>query len=298
MKRRVARAQRWGTAVSGVLAGILLMSLPSWAHRPQVASITPADEPRGWLVIEGGSYPMNQVVAEKFRELIGGADSKVLVVPTAMADSELSPELSADGSKGAGEFMGLRNYEVFNTHDRTKADTEQFASRIRTARGVWFNGGRPGRLVEAYLGTRTHRELEAFYTQGGVIGGSSAGAMILSSFLVRGGVENDDFQNYVSKKNRVGFGFLRNAAIDVHIGQRPNGEGDLAQVVSANPGVLGIGVEAGVAVVVHGHQLEVIGRPRGRAAITDGQLHDGKPYYFLTPGDRYDLARRVVIAAR
>jgi len=298
MKQRVVEVGHWSTRVSGVLAGILLISISGWAPRPQVASIAPADEPRGWLVIEGGSYPMNQAVAEKFRELIGGADSKVLVVPTAMADSELSPELSADGSKGVGEFMGLRNYEVLNTHDRAKADTEEFAGRIRTARGVWFNGGRSGRLAEAYLGTRTHRELESFYKQGGVIGGSSAGAMILSSFLVRGGVENEDFQNYISKKNRVGFGFLRNAAIDVHIGQRPNGESDLAQVVSANPGVLGIGVEAGVAVVVHGNQLEVIGRPRGRAAITDGQLHDGKAYYFLTPGDRYDLARRVVIAAR
>jgi cyanophycinase-like exopeptidase len=122
--------------------------------------------------------------------------------------------------------------------------------------------------------------------------------MILSSFLVRGGVENDDFQNYVSKKNRAGLGLLPNAAIDVHIGQRPNGESDLAQIVSANPGVLGVGVEAGIAVVVHGNQLEVIGRPRGRAAITDGQLHEGKPYFFLTPGDRYDLARRAVITAR
>jgi cyanophycinase-like exopeptidase len=119
--------------------------------------------------------------------------------------------------------------------------------------------------------------------------------MILSSFLVRGGVENEDFQNYISKKNRVGLGFLPNAAIDVHIGQRPNGEGDLAQIVTAYPGVLGIGVEAGTSAVVHGNQLEVVGRPLGRVAITDGQLHDGKPYYFLKRGDRFDLARRVLI---
>jgi cyanophycinase len=259
-----------------------------------VATTRAQDEPRGWLVIEGGSYPLNAIVAAKFRELVGGADAKVLLVPTAMADSDvdLSPGALAD----AGKALGLRNVEFFNTHDRTEADSETFAARIRGARGVWFGGGRPGRLAEAYLGTRTQRELESFYKQGGVVGGSSAGAMILSSFLVRGGVENEDFQNYISKRNRVGFGLLPNAAIDVHIGQRPNGEADLAQVVTADPRLLGVGVEAGTSAVVHGSQLEVVGRPLGRVAITDGQLHDGKPYFFLKQGDRFDLARRVVIA--
>ncbi len=283
----------------GVLCGlatILSTCTANGRQRPETASIANRDEPRGWLVIEGGSFPTYPAVADKFRELIGGADSKVLLVTTALADSEMSAESRTDGVRGTAEFMGLRNYEIFNTHDRKRADSEEFANRIRTAKGVWFNGGRPGRIAEAYLDTRTHRELLSFYEKGGVIGGSSAGAMILSSFLVRGGIENEDFRNYISKKNRVGLGFLPNAAIDVHIGQRPNGEADLTQIVSAYPGVLGIGVEAGIAVVVHGHQLEVIGRPRGRAAITDGQVHDGKPYFFLKPGDRFDLVQRTVIA--
>ena len=287
--------RRRSGATVGLFAAIFLGCTAGSGQRPETAAIAATDEPRGWLVIEGGSFPTYPAVAEKFRELIGGADSKVLVVPTALADSELSVESRTDGARGTAEFMGLRNYEIFHTHDRKRADSEEFASRIRTARGVWFNGGRPGRIAEAYLGTRTQRELLEFYKNGGVIGGSSAGAMILSSFLVRGGIENEDFRNYISKKNRVGLGFLPNAAIDVHIGQRPNGEADLAQIVSAYPGILGIGVEAGIAVVVHGHQLEVIGRPRGHAAITDGKLHDGKPYFFLKPGDRYDLSQRAVI---
>ena len=53
----------------------------------------------------------------------------------------------------------------------------------------------------------------------------------------------------------------------------------------------------GTAVVVHANSLEVIGGPLARATITDGQLHDGKPYYFLKGGDRFDLARRLVIAS-
>jgi cyanophycinase len=295
MKQRVVDvAVRWSRGLFGVLTAILLIAISGGARRLEMAAMATTDEPRGWLLIEGGSYPVNPVVAERFRELIGGADAKVLLVPTAMADSELNPELNAAAAKD----LGLRNYELFNTHDRTQADREEFAARIRSARGVWFGGGRPGRLAEAYLGTRTHRELESFYKHGGVIGGSSAGAMILSSFLVRGGVESEDFRNLISKKNRVGFGFLQNAAIDVHVNQRPNGEGDLAQVVAAYPGLLGIGVDAGTAIVVHGNQFEVIGGPRARVVITDGRLHDGKPYYFLKPGDRFDLARRLVIAAR
>jgi cyanophycinase len=294
MKQRVLDvALRRSRSVFGVLAAILLIGISGAARQPEMAAMTSTAEPRGWLVIEGGSYPVNPVIAEKFRELIGGADAKVLLVPTAMADSELNPELNASAAKD----LGLRNYDVFNTHDRKQADRKEFSARIRSARGVWFGGGRPGRLAEAYLNTRTYRELESFYKHGGVIGGSSAGAMILSSFLVRGGVENDDFRNLISIKNRVGFGFLPNAAIDVHINQRPNGEGDLAQLVAAYPGVLGIGVDAGTAAVVHGNQLEVIGGARARLTITDGQLHDGKPYYFLKRGDRFDLARRVAIAA-
>ena len=267
----------------------LLMTVVVLLARPaaQVGDVT-----QGWLVIEGGSYPLDATVLAKFRELLGGPNAKVLVIPTALGDSDLTAEALAN----AGKDLGLPNVEVFHTRDRAQADSEEFAARIRSARGVWFGGGRPGRLAETYLGTRTHRELEALYKRGGVIGGSSAGAMILSSFLIRGGVENDDFKEYVSKTNRVGLGFLANAAIDVHIGQRPNGEADLAPVVAAHPGLLGIGVEAGTSAVVHGNQLEVVGRPLGRVAITDGRLHDGKPYYFLKQGDRFDLTRREVIA--
>ena len=255
------------------------------------------EEPRGWLVIEGGSYPFSPVVAQKFRELIGGADAKVLIIPTALDDKQVQSDLKAGLIDAAArDGLGLRNYEVFNTHDRQQADREEFASRIRSARGIWFNGGRPGRIAEAYLGTRTQRELKSFYVRGGVIGGTSAGALILSSFLVRGGVDDEDFRRLISQKNRTGFGFLPNAVIDVHVSQR-HGEGDLTPIVAANPELLGIGVDAGTAIVVHGKEFEVIGGPTARVTITDGKQHDGTSYYFLKRGDHFDLSRRMPITA-
>lgn len=261
-----------------------------------LAGLNAADEPRGWLVIEGGSAPLNPVVAQKFRELIGGADTKVLVVPTALDDENIRKQIH-DGifDLAAREQMGLRNYELFNTHDRVEADSDAFASRIRQARGIWFGGGRTGRIAEAFLGTRTQHEIESFYRNGGVIGGTSAGSMILSSFLVRGGIENEDFSRYISQKNRVGLGLLPGAAIDVHVNQRPNGESDMRQILAIHPELLGISVDAGSAIVVHGNQFEVIGGSKARVTITDGTEHGGKPYYFLKNGDRFDLARRAVL---
>src|SRR5215211_2373241 len=75
-----------GVAVA-LLAAVLLARSAGGGQPAETASIAATDEPRGWLVIEGGSFPTYPSVAEKFRELIGSADSKVLLVTTALADS-------------------------------------------------------------------------------------------------------------------------------------------------------------------------------------------------------------------
>ncbi len=57
---------------------------------------------------------------------------------------------------------------------------------LGNAQAVWISGGRQWRLADAYLHTRTHRELFALLDWGGLIGGSSAGASIMASYLIRG----------------------------------------------------------------------------------------------------------------
>jgi len=154
---------------------------------------------------------LNPVVAQKFRELIGGADASVLIVPTAFDDERQQQEMQSGLFDLAAKMhMGLRKLRSLQ-HSRpaSRADSKEFAARIRSARAGFGSGeGGPGRIAEAYLGTQTQSELESFYKNGGVIGGTSAGAMILSSFLVRGGVDNEDFSRLISRKNRDGLGLL------------------------------------------------------------------------------------------
>jgi cyanophycinase len=211
------------------------------------------------------------------------------VIPSA---SETDPgDLKRAGEQFSKAF-GFTNATVLHTRDRTQADSEEFVEPLKKAKAVWFDGGRQWRLVDAFAGTRTQREIEAVLARGGVIGGSSAGATIQGSYLVRGAREGN--QVMMAKGYEEGFGYLRGVAIDQHILPR-NRVDDLVPVIEAHPELLGLGIDESTAVVVTGDRFEVIGR--GVVGIYDGKDHDGKRYYLLAPGEKYDLkARRRVVA--
>jgi cyanophycinase len=79
--------------------------------------------------------------------------------------------------------------------------------------------------------------------------------------------------------------------IDQHLLKR-NREFDLVPVIESHPDLLGIGLDEDTAIVVRGDRFEVMGS--GYAAIYDHthRLDGGGPFYFLAPGDRYDLKTR------
>jgi cyanophycinase len=159
---------------------------------------------------------------------------------------------------------------------------------LQRARGVWFPGGRQWRLADAYLGTRVHHELTQVLARGGVVGGSSAGATILGSYLVRG----DTATNAVMMgDHEMGFGFLRETAIDQHLLRR-NRQFDLIEVIETHPNLLGLGLDEDTAIVVQGDAFEVIGRSYVVIYDFDRLLDSGGRFYFLGAGDRYDLHRR------
>ena len=165
---------------------------------------------------------------------------------------------------------------------------KEFAAPLRKATGVWFGGGRQWRLVDSYWDTITLKEIWNLLNRGGVIGGTSAGASIQASYLVRGAREGNTVM--MAPGYEAGFGFLKNVAVDQHINTRKR-EADLKEVITAHPDLLGIGLYESTAIVVQGDKFEVIGE--GQVAITDGKDYAGKSYYFLSVGERFDLRKRV-----
>ena len=145
------------------------------------------------------------------------------------------------------------------------------------------NGG----LVDAYMGTRTQREIEAVLARGGVIGGGSAGATIQGSYLVRGAREGNHIM--MAKGYEQGFGYLRGVAIDQHLLTRQR-QDDLVEVITKKPELLGLGIDEPTAIVVTGDRFEVIGKTV--VGVYDGKDHDGKQLFISDARRSIDLKLR------
>jgi cyanophycinase len=247
----------------------------------QAQEIGPA---HGSLVIVGGGQ-LDPAILARFLELAGGVDAPIVVIPT--AGGAEAYDQYWDGLRGL-RAAGATNLTVLHTTDRAVANSDAFVEPIRSARGVWFSGGRQWRIADSYLGTRTHEELWALLQRGGVIGGTSAGATIQGSYLARGDTRGNTI---MMGDHEEGLGFLKHTAIDQHLLRR-NRQFDLLEIVRAHPELLGIGIDENTAIVVEGDRFTVMGA--GYVAIYDHEraLDSGGQFYFLAPGDRFDLRNR------
>jgi cyanophycinase len=259
------------------LALLLGTSLAASEHGPD----------KGTLVIVGGNI-QDPAIVRRFIDLAGGPDQPIVIIPTAGEDDEHEAFDQYWSGLKQWRDSGARNLTVLHTRDRKVADTDGFARPIRDARGVFFTGGRQWRLADSYLDTATHRALVALLGRGGVIGGSSAGASILASFMVRGDTKSNE---KMIGDHTVGLGFLKNAAVDQHLLRR-NRQFDMLEVIDAHPQLLGIGLDEDTAIVVQGDRFDVIGR--SYAVIYSNQPVAGASgrFFFMGAGDRFDMKTR------
>lgn len=252
---------------------------------------------KGTLVIVGGGSTNNTGIMEKFVELAGGVDAKFVVVPTAGGNKTPTGEIKVykeEDVVAGWKRRGIKNVRMLHTHDPKVADTEEFASILKDANAVWFDGGRQWNIVDSYMNTLTYREFHKVLERGGVIGGSSAGATIQGDYLVRGAIAGPDIMMTPEKEHEHGFNFLRKSAIDQHINTRMRWD-DLIPVIKKYSNLLGIGLSEGTAIIVNGDRFEVMGA--WKVAIHDNtHVYQPweKPYYVLSAGDVYNMKTRKI----
>jgi len=267
----------WLSMVLAVAPGIAV------AQGTEAPPLGPAvGHPVGTVVIAGGGT-LGPEIWTRFVELAGGSAASIVVIPTASEEDEFPEDWSILTSL---KDAGATRVALLHTRDRDLANTDAFAAPLREATGVWIPGGRQHRLVDAYLDTQVHDELFRILDRGGVIGGSSAGASILASFLVRGDPATN--QRVMSEDYLAGFGVLEGTAIDQHLLVRSR-ERDLWAVLERYPELLGIGIDEGTALVIEGDLAEVVGVSQVLMYSSNGIDSDPQT---LVEGDRFHLSVR------
>ncbi len=111
--------------------------------------------------------------------------ARVACVPTASAPDG-DAVFARWGRQGVAHFSRLgAQAEAVLIRDRTQADDEAWAARVRAANFVYLSGGKPDYLHSTLTGTRTYAALLEVLDRGGVVAGCSAGAMIWGGVIPR-----------------------------------------------------------------------------------------------------------------
>jgi cyanophycinase len=281
------------------LLSAAFMAATTSAQPLNITNTTSIGPENGHLVIVGGNLQSDSIW-QRIIDLAGGPNAPLVVIPTAGGEPNYNANFSSAVSL---RRLGASNVTVLHTYDPAVADTDAFVAPLLAAKGIFYGGGRQWRLVDAYAGTKTEAAVRAVLERGGVVSGSSAGASIQGSFLARGDTQNNQV---MIGDHTVGFGYLKNTAIDQHFLVR-NRQFDLFDVLKVYPELLGIAIDEDTALVVRGNRAEVIGSTY--AAFYDGGFwsREGsglknlpppeERFYFLKAGDRYDLGLRKVVEA-
>jgi len=262
---------------------------------------------RGWIVPIGGAENKenDRRILRRFVEVSGGEAADIVVIPTASKMHETGPRYEA-----LFRDLGAAHVTVMDFDTRRDCQEPNRLQRIEEATGIFFTGGNQLRLTALLGGTPVAQLIRKRNAAGVTVGGTSAGASILSEHMIAFG---DEGASVIAGSVRLapGLGLTNRFVIDQHFRERDR-LGRLITALAYNPFAIGIGLDEDTAVFIGPDEvLEVEGS--GGATIVDasevsfssadsaseGQAVAvlGLKVHVLVAGTTFDLNSRTASAA-
>lgn len=229
-----------------------------------------SNEIQGKLLIIGGAEDKEGEckILREFLRCAGGTKARIVVMTAATS----LPGEVGDNYIRVFERLGAEDVRVVDTQRPEDASNPDYLEAIEQATGIFFTGGDQARIISCLKDTKLDAAMHKRYSEGIIIGGTSAGAaMMPDMMIIEGDSETNPRVDVVAMG--PGMGFLPGVVIDQHFAQR----GRLGRLVSAlllQPAVLGFGIDENTAILVHGDELEVIGESAVTVIDESEKLHD------------------------
>ncbi|MCS7073567.1 MAG: cyanophycinase [Bacteroidia bacterium] len=229
-------------------------------------------EPKGKLILVGGAEHKGKhdeqdethLKSRYFKELqiikywlrsAGGKKANVEIITSASS----VPRQTGNRYKSIFEELGCQTVGIMHLRSPQEAEQPGILQRIEQADLILFSGGDQSKIIAAIGETKLHNLLQERYLESPVvIGGTSAGAMAASRFMITGG---KSWEGHLKGAVAVseGLALLPHVIIDTHFEKRGRFI-RLAQTISKHPDCVGIGLSEDTGIeITKGEQFMVVG---------------------------------------
>ena len=215
---------------------------------------------RGWIVPVGGAEDKAQdaVILRRFIEVSGGSAARVAIIPTASRMPDTGPRYEQIFRQ-----LGAHTATSIPFETRADAEREDLLDKLEQATCVFLTGGNQLQLSTILGGTQVARAIRRLDARGVTVGGTSAGAAILSEHMIAFG-QGGATPIAGLASLAPGFGLTNRVVIDQHFRQRDR-LGRLLSVLAFNPFAVGIGLDEDTAAFIDPHDVLHV---EGAGAIT------------------------------
>ncbi len=218
-----------------LLLAVLVLATPSDLAAQAVAS----KAPKAAFFLIGGNA---KSTLEDFVQLAGGEKANIAVITHASEE----PEKIGDDLQNSFNELGVKRTTVILPGSKTGLPKDTTA--------IYICGGNQSRLKRLL----EEPVLNQLLTFDGLIGGSSAGAMIAAPRMIASGM--DDHAIKARSLNIIdGLNFVPKIVVDTHAGIRSRDTRLMAALVLIETAELGIGLDEDTAVYIHDGKAKVYG---------------------------------------
>lgn len=239
-----------------------------------LAALHATDAPKGKLVIVGGGVTPSGL-HRKMLELSGKPEARVLVI-----DKELYTD--GEGRDPTQSFVkaGAASVSTLPANDASAA-----LAAVKSADVIWFGGGKQTQLMPVLTKLNLVEAIRERYHQGAIVGGSSAGAAVMSQLMIAGLPKEEGAVPPLHE----GLGLWPEVIVDQHFIVRKR-EPRLLATVKAHPEMLGIGIDESTFVIVSGDHVEVGGK--SKIIVLDARAGGEPKRRELKAGDAFTFSKK------
>lgn len=258
-----------------------------------------SQDAKGKLFIIGGGDRPPSLLQSLAATAAMAKDDYVIVLP--MSSGE--PDTSYYYFKADFETVSRNPIINFN-FTKERVNDKHWLDSLEKAKLIFITGGDQDRFMNAVLNTPVYNAIHKAYQNGATIAGTSAGAAVMSKYMITGNeltdtVYHSTFRKIVDKNIEIkpGLGLLTDAVIDQHFVARSR-YNRLFSAIAKYPKLTCIGIDEATAIIVHRNKVKVSGQSQvivmdkpGGLAITTGGLIKWKDIRFsiYTDGDEFML---------